>query len=77
MANQKKKKPTTPLKTEQRAVYPGTFDPITNGHIDLIRRSLAVFSELTVLVAHSKKTPLFDSKVRKELIEQCFTNDPG
>lgn len=61
----------------KRALYPGTFDPITRGHVDLIQRSLKVFDELTVLVAHSrKKTPLFDAEARKELIEECFIDDP-
>lgn len=60
-----------------RAIYPGTFDPITRGHVDLIRRSLTAFSELTVLVAHSKKkTPLFDADSRKRLIEECFLDEP-
>ena len=61
----------------KRAIYPGTFDPITKGHEDLIRRSLLVFDELTVLVAHSrKKSPLFNSEERKLLIEACFTDEP-
>jgi pantetheine-phosphate adenylyltransferase len=59
-----------------RAIYPGTFDPITYGHVDLIQRSLSVFSDVTILVAHSrKKTPLFDAPTRKALIEQCFPQD--
>jgi len=59
-----------------RAIYPGTFDPITNGHVDLIHRCLTVFSHVTVLVAHSqKKTPLFDSEMRKSLVQQCFPGD--
>ena len=59
-----------------RAIYPGTFDPITNGHVDLIKRCLGVFSHVTVLVAHSrKKAPLFDTETRKNLIEQCFPGD--
>lgn len=60
----------------KRAIYPGTFDPITKGHEDLIRRSLLVFDELTVLVAHSrKKSPLFTAEERKALIEACFTDE--
>ncbi len=59
-----------------RAIYPGTFDPITNGHVDLIQRCLTVFSDVTVVVAHSrKKAPLFDAATRKSLIEQCFPGD--
>lgn len=60
----------------RKAIYPGTFDPITYGHVDLIRRSLQVFDEVTVLVAHSgKKKPLFDAATRKELIQGCFAKD--
>lgn len=61
----------------RKAIYPGTFDPITNGHVDLIKRALSLFDEVIVLVAHSrKKTPLFEPKLRKKLIEQCFKGDP-
>ena len=61
----------------KRAIYPGTFDPITRGHVDLIERALAVFDEVTVLVAHSgKKTPLFKATERKKLVEGCFKNNP-
>jgi pantetheine-phosphate adenylyltransferase len=51
------------------AVYPGTFDPITNGHIDLIKRGLAIFDKVIVSVAPSaKKTPLFTVEERVEMI---------
>lgn len=74
MAKVPKKQSESKLK---RAIYPGTFDPITNGHIDIITRSLALFDEVTVLVAHSlKKNPVFDSKIRKQLIEESFKKDP-
>jgi len=64
------------IKKEQRAIYPGTFDPITNGHVDLIKRALSAFQEVIVLVARSgKKTHLFEPAVRKLLIEACFVND--
>ncbi len=62
---------------EHRAIYPGTFDPITNGHVDLIERSLFLFEELVVLVAHSaNKKPLFKAEERKALIEECFKGNP-
>lgn len=61
--------------TQNRAIYPGTFDPITLGHVDLILRSLQIFAEIVVLVAHSKKDPLLDSSTRKSLIEECFRGD--
>jgi pantetheine-phosphate adenylyltransferase len=59
------------------AIYPGTFDPITYGHVDIIERSLSVFDEVLVLISHSgKKAPLFDANTRSQLIEECFEKDP-
>ncbi len=52
------------------AIYPGTFDPITNGHLDLVKRGLVIFDELIVAVAHSpKKEPMFSLEERLSLIE--------
>lgn len=59
----------------RKAIYPGTFDPLTNGHIDIIKRSLDIFDELTILLAinPSKKT-LFTTEERlkqlKTVIEE-------
>ena len=51
------------------AVYPGTFDPVTNGHIDLINRSLSVFGRVVVAVAmNPKKQPLFTLEERVTMI---------
>ena len=59
-----------------RAVYPGSFDPITNGHIDIIERGLAVFEQLTVAVAcHPSKTGLFSIEERIELIKKAVGHD--
>ena len=56
----------------KRAVYPGTFDPMTNGHLDLIERSLRIFDELIVaVVANPSKEPLFTVKERLEMIDEC------
>jgi len=56
----------------KRAVYPGMFDPIHNGHLDLIERSLRIFDELIVaVVANPSKEPLFPVKERLELIDEC------
>jgi pantetheine-phosphate adenylyltransferase len=50
-------------------VYPGTFDPITNGHTDLIKRSLQVFDQVIVAVApNPNKRPLFDLNERVEMV---------
>ncbi len=60
------------------AIYPGTFDPITNGHIELITRSLRMFDEVVVAVAPSKKkVPLFTVEERIKLIEQSITRLKG
>ena len=60
------------------AIYPGTFDPITNGHIELITRSLSIFDEVIVAVAPSKKKkPLFTVKERIKLIEQSVAKLKG
>jgi len=54
------------------AIYPGTFDPITNGHLDVIERGLKLFDELIVAVAENpKKTPLFNVKERTEMIKEA------
>ena len=51
-----------------KCIYPGTFDPITNGHIDVIRRASKVFSEVVVAVAlNENKTPYFSYERRIEL----------
>jgi len=55
-----------------KAVYPGTFDPVTYGHIDLIRRARHIFDEVIVAVArHSGKTPLFTVEERMALLRRA------
>ncbi len=59
----------------RRAIYPGTFDPITNGHLDIIRRACHMFDELIVAVAQSHaKKPMFSSEQRIEMV-QAATKD--
>lgn len=56
-------------------VYPGTFDPITNGHVDLIERASRLFDHVIVAIAHSeKKQPLFDLEERTELCQQALSH---
>lgn len=58
------------------AIYPGSFDPLTNGHLSLIQRGLKVFDRLIVAIAvNPKKTPLFTVEERKELILGAVNND--
>ena len=52
------------------AIYPGTFDPITNGHLDLIQRALELFDELVVAIAENpEKHPLFTLAERLEMVQ--------
>src|SRR3972149_1311625 len=56
----------------KRAVYPGMFDPVHNGHVDVIQRSLRIFDELIVaVVANPSKEPLFTVKERLEMIDEA------
>jgi pantetheine-phosphate adenylyltransferase len=56
-------------------IYPGTFDPLTNGHIDLTERAARLFDRVIVAIAHSpKKTPLFTLQERVLLCEQSLSH---
>ncbi len=58
------------------AIYPGTFDPITNGHLDIIQRGASLFDELIVAILHNpEKAPLFSLEERLEMIRQSLGND--
>lgn len=58
-----------------KAIYPGTFDPVTNGHVDLIERASKLFASVTVGVAASpSKQPMFDLSQRVALIQQVTQN---
>ncbi len=57
---------------QRRAVYPGTFDPVTYGHIDLIRRARKIFDTVVVAVAHNPaKTPLFTVEERVAFLREA------
>lgn len=59
------------------AMYPGTFDPITRGHEDLLRRSVALFAPVVVAVAASpRKAPLFSLEERVELVRESLSGLP-
>jgi len=55
------------------AVYPGTFDPITNGHLDILKRALALFETVVVTIApNMRKNPLFSTEERMEFIREAL-----
>jgi pantetheine-phosphate adenylyltransferase len=58
------------------AIYPGTFDPITNGHLDIIQRGVNLFDELIVAILHNpEKEPLFSLNERLEMIRLALGNE--
>ena len=64
--------------TKSIAVYPGTFDPITNGHLDILQRALRVFDRVIVTVAPNvRKNPLFTTDERIEFIRGAAGDAPG
>ncbi|MBS1232347.1 MAG: pantetheine-phosphate adenylyltransferase [Nitrospirae bacterium] len=57
----------------KRAIYPGTFDPITNGHLDLVKRAVRIFNEVIIAVAPSrKKKPVFTLEERLNMITSAI-----
>lgn len=62
----------------KRAVYPGSFDPLTYGHLDVIKRASQIFDELIVSVLNNKdKTPLFSVEERVKIIEEATKDIPN
>jgi pantetheine-phosphate adenylyltransferase len=59
------------------ALYPGTFDPITNGHVDLVERATRMFDKVIISIAENKrKNPLFSLKQRIKFADIIFANNP-
>ena len=59
------------------AVYPGSFDPITNGHLDILKRALDIFDKVIVLVAiNPNKSSRFSPEERMDMIIEAVDNDP-
>jgi pantetheine-phosphate adenylyltransferase len=60
------------------AVYPGTFDPLTNGHVDIIQRGAAIFDRIIVaILVNPDKSPLFTVNERMEMTREVFSDQPG
>ena len=67
-----------PAKKMVRAVFPGAFDPITNGHLDVIERSIKIFDELIVAVGDNpEKQALFSGRERVEMIRELMADRPS
>lgn len=63
---------------ESISIYPGSFDPITNGHINLIERGLHIFDKIIVAVAiNPLKVSMFAIEERKDMIQQAFSGNPN
>ncbi len=61
----------------QRAVYPGTFDPMTMGHVDLVKRASKLFDSVIIAIASSNsKKPMFSLEERIEIGNKIFADDP-
>lgn len=62
----------------RKAIYPGTFDPITNGHLDVLERALTMFDEIRVVVAkNSAKSPMFSEEERISMIQEAVKRFPN
>jgi pantetheine-phosphate adenylyltransferase len=65
-------------KSKRRAVYPGTFDPITNGHHDLVRRAAGIFDTVVIgIAANPNKAPLFPLEMRVDLARRVLAELPN
>ena len=61
----------------KKAIFPGSFDPITNGHVDIIKRALPLFEEIVIAIGvNSEKKYMYSLEQRKEFIEKTFENEP-
>jgi len=65
-------------KKPKLAVYPGSFDPLTNGHVDIIERGARLFDRIVVaILVNGEKDPLFSSVERREIAEEAFGDFPN
>ncbi len=61
--------------SQKLAIYPGTFDPLTNGHLSIINRALKIFDKVTIaILINPNKTPLFTLEERIDMLNEIFRN---
>jgi pantetheine-phosphate adenylyltransferase len=62
----------------RKAIFPGSFDPLTLGHMDIIRRSIPLFDEIVIAIGvNAEKKYMFSLEERKRFIEETFKDDPS
>jgi pantetheine-phosphate adenylyltransferase len=62
----------------RRAIYPGSFDPVTNGHLDIITRGCKLFDEIVIaILVHPEKAPMFTIEERREMLEEVLRDFQG
>jgi pantetheine-phosphate adenylyltransferase len=67
----------TPGPPNRVAVYPGSFDPLTNGHVDIIMRGVRIFDRIIIAILNNiEKTPLFSVAERVEMVREVFADQP-
>jgi pantetheine-phosphate adenylyltransferase len=80
MSRSSRSKPSTTgtVLGHRLALYPGSFDPLTNGHVDIIERGARIFDSIVVAVLNNtEKTPLFSVEERVSIIKKVFKNTPN
>jgi pantetheine-phosphate adenylyltransferase len=77
LASRSRKAPAKPTASTRVAIYPGSFDPITNGHIDILKRALLLFDRVIVAVAQNvRKQALFTAEERAAMIRASVGDEP-
>ncbi len=62
---------------KRTAIYPGTFDPVTLGHVDVVKRGLKLFDRVVIgVAANPNKKPLFDLDLRLNMVSETFADEP-